>query len=78
MLLVPILMSAALAQTATQTASAPLTCADFQRNLNGSWSATHRIELNGVSFGPGVAFTPGVSFGGVDLATVLNQQCVLR
>jgi hypothetical protein len=54
---------------------APLTCADFQRNPNGSWSPVRAVTLNGVMMGPGVAFTPGVLFGGVDLATILNQQC---
>jgi hypothetical protein len=50
-------------------------CSDFTRNPNGSWSALKPITLNGISFGPGVAFTAGVSFGGVDLASILNQQC---
>ena len=53
----------------------PLTCADFQRNPNGSWSALTPITLNGVSFGPGVSFTAGVSFGGIDLGAILNRQC---
>jgi hypothetical protein len=52
-----------------------LTCADFSRNPNGSWSPVRVIHLNGITMGPGVAFSPGVYFGGVDLATILNQQC---
>jgi hypothetical protein len=76
-------ISAGLAQSAqqptqTQTASVPLTCFDFQRNPNGSWSPMHPIQINGVGMGPSVAFNPGVAFGGVDLATALNQQCPFR
>jgi ABC-type glycerol-3-phosphate transport system substrate-binding protein len=75
-----VLTGAAFAQSpqTTQTAAVPLTCWDFARNADGSWSALHSITVNGVSFGPGVAFRPGVSFGGVDLAATLNQQCPLR
>jgi hypothetical protein len=57
------------------SAQATLKCSDFVRNPNGSWSPVRPITLNGITMGPGVAFTPGVSFGGVDLATILNQQC---
>jgi hypothetical protein len=53
----------------------PLTCADFVRNPDGSWSPMRPVTLNGVTMGPGVKFTPGVSFGGINLAAVLNQQC---
>jgi len=56
-------------------AAQQLTCADFVRNPNGSWSPVRPITLNGVTMGPGVQFMPGVSFGGVDLASILNQQC---
>jgi hypothetical protein len=77
-LLASALPISAFADTITQTASRPLTCADFQRNADGSWSPTYPIGLNGVSFGPGVSFNPGVSLGGVDLAAALNQQCPLR
>lgn len=57
------------------SAQRPLTCADFVRNPNGSWSPVRPVTLNGVTMSPGVAFMPGVSFGGVDLANILNQQC---
>jgi hypothetical protein len=77
-LLASALPVSAFAETITQTASRPLTCADFRRNADGSWSPTHPIGLNGVSFGPGVSFNPGVSFGGIDLASALNQQCPLQ
>jgi len=38
----------------------------FQESPDGSLSPKVQIEVNGVSFGPGVAFQKGVVFGGVD------------
>lgn len=73
-----ILTALCLAGLVPITASAqnrPLTCADFVRNPDGSWSPVVPVFLNGVTMGPGVSFRPGVSFGGIDLASVLNRQC---
>ena len=77
-----VLVSPAFSQSANQSLTAQdrptvlLTCADFQRNLNGSWSPLHQVTINGVTMGgPGVAFTEGVSFGGGDLGAALNRQC---
>jgi hypothetical protein len=61
--------------TLVPAAAHGLTCSDFVRNPDGSWSPVRVITLNGVTMGPGVAFSPGVAFGGVDLATILNRQC---
>ena len=55
--------------------NALLTCSDFARNPDGSWSPVRPVFINGVTMGPGVRFMPGVSFGGVDLASILNRQC---
>jgi hypothetical protein len=52
-----------------------LNCSDFKLNDNGSWSPVRAIQIGSVTMGPGVSFTPGVQFGGVDLATILNQKC---
>ncbi|MDO8575331.1 MAG: hypothetical protein Q7R78_01350 [bacterium] len=38
----------------------------FQELIDGSLSPKSQIEINGVSFGPGVIFQKGVAFGGVD------------
>lgn len=38
----------------------------FQELTDGSLSPKSQIEINGVSFGPGVIFQKGVAFGGVD------------
>jgi hypothetical protein len=66
---------AGLSPVAAVAQNAPLTCSDFARNPDGSWSPVKPVNVNGVIMGPGVRFTPGVQFGGIDLAAVLNQQC---
>jgi len=38
----------------------------FQEFPDGSLSPKFQIEVNGISFGPGVVFQKGVSFGGID------------
>ena len=44
----------------------------FQENADGSLSPKVRINLNGVTLGPGVYFNRGVAFGGVDLFQYKN------
>lgn len=38
----------------------------FQENADGSLTPKKVINVNGVTFGPGVVFTQGVTFGGVN------------
>jgi hypothetical protein len=64
-----------LVPVAAAAQNGPLTCSDFSRNPDGSWSPVRPIFINGVTMGPGVRFTPGVQFGGVDLASILIKQC---
>jgi hypothetical protein len=68
-----LLAGAALAQAPHQPA--PLSCRDFQRDANGSWTPLIPMTLNGISFDPGVAFPPGTLFGEADLMMALNQWC---
>ena len=58
-----------------QSQTVTLTCADFVRNPNGTWSPVHPVQIGPVTMGPGVSFSPGVQFGGIDLASILNKQC---
>ena len=79
MKLVIIAAAAAIVSCAALPAQAqqgPLTCADFQRNANGSWSPVHPVQIGGVTLGPGVAFGEGAIFAGVPLAKILNERCV--
>ncbi len=38
----------------------------FQELPDGSLSPRVEVEINGVTFGPGMVFQKGVAFGGVD------------
>jgi len=38
----------------------------FKKNPDGSLSPKRVININGITFSPGVSFTQGVTFGGVD------------
>jgi hypothetical protein len=67
-----LLSGAASAQTLTT-----VSCADFTKNPDGTWSPVRPYTLNGITMGPGVRFTPGVNFGGIDLGSALNQHCQL-
>jgi hypothetical protein len=56
-------------------------CDAFQRNPNGTWSPTRQITITlpnnsgQISLGPGVSFGSGVRFGGIDLYSLLEQNC---
>ncbi|AWN34447.1 hypothetical protein DK427_00700 [Methylobacterium radiodurans] len=56
-----------------------LDCSRFTHNPDGSWSVKQPLELfseNGrVRISPGPPFKPGLSFGGLDLARMLDEQC---
>lgn len=46
----------------------------FQKNPDGSLTPRKVINVNGVTFGNGVAFSPGVNFGGVDFFKFQNYD----
>ena len=58
----------------------------FQESPDSSLSPKVQIEVNGVSFGPGVVFQKGVVFGGVDffqyryldIAVIVQEGGVLK
>jgi hypothetical protein len=56
-----------------------LTCNDFQRNTDGSWSPTHDLTIRRagliVTIKPGESFGPGVTIIGLPLADMLDKQC---
>ena len=72
------LSSVAIAQTSPPATlkSLNLSCSDFKQNTNGSWSPLHTVQIGPASIGTGVSFSPGVSFGGVNLAVLLNTECL--
>ncbi len=51
-------------------------CEDFTHEPNGMWRPNGPIMVgNGMQMGPGVSFSEGASFGGIDIAHVLNEHC---
>jgi hypothetical protein len=67
------------AQAQQPTGQMELDCSRFTRNPDGSWSVNQPLELfsdaGRVRISPGPPFKPGMSFGGLDIAKMLNQQC---
>ena len=53
-------------------------CSDFKLNPNGSWSPLHPVTVGDVTISQKAAFLPGAKIGDVDLATLLNAQCLRR
>ncbi len=68
---------AALAQQ--PTGQGGLDCSRFTHNPDGSWSVNQPLELfsdqGRVRISPGPPFKRGMSFGGLDIAEMLDQQC---
>jgi hypothetical protein len=58
----------------------PFRCSNFRHNSDGSWSPLRSVTIRTgdttAIVAPGVSFATGASFAGVDLAAVLNRQCV--
>lgn len=61
------------------TGQSELDCSRFTRNPDGSWSVKQPLELftdtGRVRISPGPPFKPGMSFGGLDIARMLDEQC---
>ena len=74
--------SDAAAQQSQQPQPAPsIPCDAFQKEPNGLWSPTRQVTISSpdgsmkISIGPGASFGPGVRFAGLDLYTMLEQNC---
>jgi hypothetical protein len=61
------------------TGQGGLDCSRFTHNPDGSWSVNQPLELfsdqGRVRIAPGPPFKRGMSFGGLDIAEMLDQQC---
>jgi hypothetical protein len=56
-----------------------LTCDDFQRNTDGTWSPTHEVAVRRsgliVTLKPGETYGEGSTIIGLPLADMLDKQC---
>ena len=63
-----------------QVLPSPFRCSQFAHNSDGTWSPLRPITIRTgdttATIGPGVSFATGATFAGVDLAAVLNRQCI--
>jgi len=54
-------------------------CDAFRKNPDGSWACIKPVTIRGpageIKISPGLTFRKGVYFMGIDLATLLDQQC---
>ncbi len=55
-----------------------LSCADFRRNSDGSWSPTHTLLFGNVAMSPGTRFQAGMKIFGSDLGATLTARCLAR
>ncbi len=61
----------------------PAYCDAFKKNPNGSWTSIGSTTIEGNNGGPiiinpGVTFSKGVATNGVDLATLLDENCISK
>ncbi|WP_232631874.1 hypothetical protein [Methylobacterium sp. Leaf118] len=67
------------AQAQQPTGQMEVDCSRFTRNPDGSWSVKQPLELfsetGRVRISPGPPFKLGMSFGGLDIARMLDEQC---
>lgn len=52
-----------------------LNCADFSKNIDGSWTSSTNAMIGGNQFPNNIFKSHAVSFDGVDIATALNHKC---
>ncbi|HTV80211.1 MAG TPA: hypothetical protein VMF03_18305 [Steroidobacteraceae bacterium] len=52
-----------------------LTCSDFKRNQDGTWSARHPLQIGPSRVSPDVPLKPGGTYGGIDLAGTVDKEC---
>lgn len=55
-----------------------LSCSDFERNSDGSWSPAHALMVGAMTVSAAASFRAGDIVGGrngVDLGTMLDKEC---
>lgn len=66
---------AGLAAAAPGKSQEPVVCEDFHHDADGSWTASRKVTLNGVTYDAGTAFPAGVTFAGKDWGAILGEKC---
>jgi hypothetical protein len=55
--------------------SAKITCKDFRKNSDGTWTSGPDTKIGANAFPNHTFDTNAVTIGGADLATILNRKC---
>jgi hypothetical protein len=53
----------------------PLSCFDFERIGDGTWTPKHTVRVTTWVLTRGLTFRPGDTFNGVDLGAALERNC---
>jgi hypothetical protein len=64
------------AQSPTRAVPLALTCREFHKNPDGTWSPNLPMEIGGVRLSPTVGYKKGQVIGGLPLVDVLEESCV--
>ena len=62
-------------QSTSELARLRLSCGDFTRNRDNTWSPTHSIVVGVMAVSPTSSFRAGDSVGGTDLGAILDLEC---
>ncbi len=52
-----------------------LTCRDFHKNQDGTWSPNRPVQIGGTALSPDVSYTKGQVFDGLPLVEALEESC---
>jgi hypothetical protein len=83
LVLAALIILGATGETQAQQEQSTLPCDAFQKTPDGMWRATKSAEITTqtptgriiAAVGRGATFGPGVKSGGLDLYSLLEQQC---
>ena len=62
-------------QSASELSRLRLSCGDFTRNRDNTWSPTHSIVVGVMAVSPTSSFRAGDMVAGADLGGILDQEC---
>ena len=68
-------LSACTTQRGPAAALPTLSCSDFRRNADGSWTVVLPTVVGGVAMAQGAILSPGSFANGVDFANALDARC---
>lgn len=65
----------AAAENTTELSRLRVSCGDFTRNRDNTWSPTHAITVGVTVVNPTASFRAGETVAGADLGTILDKEC---